>query len=109
MTDAVRTADVHLFAPKPAIRYAGPGFGRRGGGAKYAFQVVVNMGLEGRLECRQQQSQPGVDHHVVLAQGKRPANACTLEVQGIALPIRFEVEFLGKLVGKAVGGLARFL
>ena len=32
MTDAVRTADVHLFAPKPAIRYAGPGFGRRGGG-----------------------------------------------------------------------------
>lgn len=53
LTDQVRTANVHLFAPKPAYRLAGPGGGRRGGGGGAVGQnppngVVVNYLLKAK-------------------------------------------------------------
>jgi photosystem II stability/assembly factor-like uncharacterized protein len=53
MTDAVRGADVHLFAPKPAYRYAGGGGfgggGRGGGGGQNPPNgVVVNFRLKNK-------------------------------------------------------------
>ncbi len=53
MTDAVRGSDVHLFAPKPAYRYAGGGGfgggGRGGGGGQNPPNgVVVNFLLKNK-------------------------------------------------------------
>jgi photosystem II stability/assembly factor-like uncharacterized protein len=53
ITDEVRNAEVHLFAPKPAIRYAGgAGFGGRGGGGNAGQNppngVVVNYMLKAK-------------------------------------------------------------
>jgi len=49
LTDAIRNSDVHLFQPKRAYRYAGPGFGRGAGGAAGQNPpdgVVVNYHLK---------------------------------------------------------------
>jgi len=49
-TESTRNADVHLFAPKPAYRYAGGGgFGRvRGGGQNPPSGVVINYMLKAK-------------------------------------------------------------
>ncbi|MCX6603475.1 MAG: glycosyl hydrolase [Acidobacteria bacterium] len=52
LTDKIRTSAIHLFEPKPAYRYAGPGPNRRGGGGASGQNpptgVVVNYLLQAK-------------------------------------------------------------
>jgi photosystem II stability/assembly factor-like uncharacterized protein len=56
LNDSIRAADVHLFQPKPAIRYAGPSFGGRratppqGAGENPPDGVVVQYLLKSKTE-----------------------------------------------------------
>jgi photosystem II stability/assembly factor-like uncharacterized protein len=55
LNDSIRAANVHLFQPKPAIRYAGPSFGGRGAPQQGAGQnppdgVVVQYLLKSKTE-----------------------------------------------------------